>query len=39
MKLIVEYYKYHNNVPRLYMTPTIKFVNKFYDKHRKIKYK
>ena len=39
MKLIVDYYKYHCDVPRLYMLPIVKFVNKYHDKHRKVKYK
>ena len=39
MKLIVEYYKYHNDVPRIYSLPVVKIVNKYHDKHRKVKYK
>ena len=38
MKLIVEYYKYHCDVSRLYMLPIIKVVNKYHDKHRKVRY-
>lgn len=39
MKLIVEYYKYHEDVPRAFILPEIKLVNNWYDKKRKIKYK
>ena len=29
MKLIVEYYRYHNDVPRIYLLPHMKTYNKY----------
>ena len=32
MKLITEYYKYHGDIPRLFIKPFERVVTKFYDK-------
>jgi len=34
--MITEYYKFHNDVPRMFMLPLITSLNKFHDKKRKI---
>lgn len=38
MKLLVEYYKFHHDIPRLYMTPTCEVLNRYHDKKRRIDY-
>lgn len=39
IKILTEYYKYHREVPRLFMLPEIKVVNKFHDKKRMLEAK
>jgi hypothetical protein len=38
MKMLTEYYKFHNDIPRMFMLPTTICLNKFHDKKRKIQY-
>lgn len=38
MKLLVEYYKFHKDIPRLFMTPTCDVLNRYHDKKRRIEY-
>jgi len=38
MNLIVQYFKYHNNIPRMFIAPQMNIYTKFFDKHRKVKY-
>jgi hypothetical protein len=36
--LLVEYYKYHKDIARLFMIPETDSLNRFHDKKRKINY-
>lgn len=36
--LLSEYYKYHEDVPRVFMMPVAKVVHNYYDKKRRINY-
>ena len=36
--LLSEYYKYHNDMPRLFMKPTYKTVFKYHEKVRRVEY-
>ena len=36
--MLTEYYKYHKDVPRIYILQSSKSLNKFYDKKRKLEY-
>lgn len=36
--MLSEYYKYHNDIPRMFMLPAIITVNWFYDRKRRIEY-
>lgn len=36
--LLSEYYKFHSDIPRLFMQPTCKVLRKYYDKKRKCDY-
>lgn len=38
IKLLSEYYKFHKDIPRLFLIPTSKTLNKYHDKKRKIEY-
>ena len=38
IKLLTEYYKFHKDIPRLFMKGEIDIVNKYYDEKRKIEY-
>lgn len=38
MKRIINYYKYHNEVPRWFMKDIAKTMRKYHDRQRKIKY-
>lgn len=38
IKLLTEYYKYHNDVPRLFMMPVAEVIHNFYDKKRRLNY-
>ncbi len=38
MKLLVEYYKFHKDIPRLFMQPTSEVLNRYHDKKRRIEY-
>lgn len=35
---LTEYYKYHREVPRLFMLPVANIINNFHDKKRRIEY-
>jgi len=35
---LTEYYKYHNDIVRLFIFPESHILNKYYDRKRKIKY-
>ena len=35
---LTEYYKFHSEVPRLFMLPIMKFMNDFHNDKRKINY-
>ena len=35
---LTEYYKYHTEVPRLFMLPVVKVVNTHHNKKRRIKF-
>ena len=37
-KLLTKYYKFHTDVPRLFMFPLVKKINKYHDSKRKIEY-
>lgn len=34
----MEYYKYHNEIPRYFVQPSNDILNKYYDKKRRIDY-
>ena len=36
---IIEYYKYHSEIPRLFMHPIGKSLNDFFNNKRRIKFK
>ena len=36
--LLVEYYKYHKDIARMFMIPTTEVLNRFHDKKRKLNY-
>jgi hypothetical protein len=36
--LLVEYYKYHKDIARMFMLPTTDPLNSYHDKKRKIEY-
>lgn len=38
MKLLVEYYKFHRDIPRIFMVPTCDILNRYHDKRRRIEY-
>lgn len=38
ISLLAEYYKYHEDVPRLFMMPVAPVVHNYYDKKRRINY-
>jgi hypothetical protein len=38
IKLLIEYYKFHQDIPRLFMSPSSHTMNKYHDKKRKIEY-
>jgi len=38
IKLLTEYYKFHHDIPRLFMIPTTIVLNNFHDKKRRIEY-
>ena len=38
MKLLVEYYKFHKDIPRLFMQPTSDTLNRYHDKKRRLEY-
>ena len=35
---LTEYYKYHIEIPRLFMLPIVKVVNNFHNRKRRLKY-
>ena len=38
LKSLIEYYKYHTEIPRIFLYPVSKIFNKYHDKKREIKY-
>lgn len=38
MELLTEYYKFHKDIPRLFMLPTTDFLNIYHDKKRRIEF-
>ncbi|KRX04101.1 hypothetical protein PPERSA_08316 [Pseudocohnilembus persalinus] len=38
IKMLTEYYKFHNEIPRLFMLPISKVLNKYHDKKRRLDY-
>lgn len=38
MKMLTEYYKFHKDIPRLFMLPTTHTLNKYHDKKRRLDY-
>ena len=38
MMEIIEYYKYHSEIPRLFMSPTNKLLNNFFNMKRRINF-
>ena len=36
--MLTEYYKFHRDIPRLFMLPTTKTMNKYHDKKRRVEY-
>lgn len=38
IEMLSEYYKYHEDVPRVFMMPVAQVVHNFYDKKRRINY-
>lgn len=38
IQLLTEYYKFHSDIPRLFITPTCNILNIFHDKKRKIEF-
>ena len=37
--MLSEYYKYHKDIPRLFIMPQCKTMNRYHDKRRKIEYR
>lgn len=37
-KLLTEYYKFHKDIPRLFMLPETCILNNFHDKKRRFDY-
>ena len=38
INLLTEYYKFHQDIPRLFMLPTTNVLNNYHDKKRRIEY-
>jgi len=38
IKMLTEYYKYHQDIPRLFMFPIINTLNRYHDKKRRLDY-
>lgn len=38
MYLLTQYYKYHKDIPRLFMIPGTNTLNKFHNKKRRLEY-
>lgn len=38
MKDLTEYYKYHKDIPRLFMVSIGNVMNRYHDKRRRIEY-
>lgn len=38
IELLTEYYKFHEDVPRIFHMPLAKIIHNFYDKKRRINY-
>jgi hypothetical protein len=38
MTTLLEYYKYHKNIPRLFMPKIFKVINRFHERKRKLEY-
>jgi hypothetical protein len=38
MATLLEYYKYHRNIPRMFMAKVCKVINRFHERKRKIEY-
>ena len=38
VQMLGEYYKYHNDIPRLFMLPAIVPLNWFHDRKRRLEY-
>jgi len=38
IEMLSEYYKFHDDVPRLFMAPLAEVIHNFYDIKRRIKY-
>lgn len=36
--MLTEYYKFHKDIPRLFMLPTTHTLNKYHDKKRRLDY-
>ena len=36
--MITEYYKYHNEIVRIFMLPLSKQLNEYHDKKRRVEY-
>lgn len=38
IKLLTEYYKFHQDIPRMFCLPETNILNNFHDKKRRIEY-
>jgi hypothetical protein len=38
LTMLSEYYKYHSDIPRIFLQPSVNSLNNFHDKKRKLKY-
>lgn len=38
IRMLSEYYKFHNDIPRMFMLPTSNVMNRFHDKKRRLEY-
>ncbi|KAM3128369.1 hypothetical protein pb186bvf_019497 [Paramecium bursaria] len=38
LRMLGEYYKYHNDIPRMFMLPAVVSLNYYHDKKRRIEY-
>jgi hypothetical protein len=38
MGTLLEYYKYHKNIPRMFMPKIYKVINRFHERKRRIDY-